>query len=332
MKVKLLTIAIATLLIGGSAYAGDDLLGSVSLKGVPKNTVVSMNPDAADLANPQPAMAPQQSAPSVTAAQGQLTPPGLPPRQGAAPAPAAAATKTVTATAPVRAASAPAAAPAAKAPAAAPARAEAQKSIVASVASTPVAKLAAAAPTAAATKTAAAPSMAPAVVTNAAAPTSVPAIRQAPAPAVAQAPAPAVVLIPSAPARRLKVVLTDREIAFQQQEEELIRQKRLLVLQAEIAELNKKISGATEPTEAPAPPPIPMPMNVLDIAEQSPVEVISTWGGDGVARNADVLVEGKRRTVRAGEVLPSGWRVTDVSRSSVTIQRGREKKTVPVRS
>lgn len=312
MKVKLLTIAIAALLMGGSAYAGDDLLGSVSLKGVPKNTAVSVNPDAADLANPQPAMAPQPTAPGAIA-------PGLPPRQG-------------TATAPARAAAAPAASPSAKAPVAAPARTEEPKAIVASVASTPVAKLAAAAPTAAATKTAAAPSVTPAVTANATAPTSVPAIRQAPAPAVAQGPAPAAALIPSAPARRLKVVLTDREIAFQQQEEELIRQKRLLVLQAEIAELNKKISGATEPTEAPAPPPMPMPMNVLDIAEQSPVEVISTWGGDGVARNADVLVEGKRRTVRAGEVLPSGWRVTDVSRSSVTIQRGREKKTVPVRS
>ncbi|WP_329832843.1 MULTISPECIES: hypothetical protein [Stenotrophomonas] len=324
MKAKILTIAIAALVAGGSAYAGDDLLGSVSLKGVPKNTVVNVNPDAADLAHPQPAAAPQQAAPKTAAPQ-QASPPGLAPRQ--APSTTAAAAKQP----PEQSRAAPATAPAAKAPSAPVAsKDDGQKSIVASVASAPVGKHGAAAPMAAATKTAAAPNVSAAVSPGTPSPASVPAVRQVPAPAVAQAPAPA--LIPAAQARRLKVVLSDREIAFQQQEEELVRQKRLLVLQAEIAELNKKISGVTESTEAPAPPPMPMPMNVLDIAEQAPVEVISTWGGDGIARNADVLVEGKRRTVRAGEVLPSGWRVTEVTRSSVTIQRGREKKTVPVRS
>lgn len=326
MKAKILTIAIAALVTGGSAYAGDDLLGSVSLKGVPKNTVVNVNPDAADLAHPQPAAAPQQAAPKTAAPQ-QASPPGLAPRQ--APTTPAAAAKQPS----ELSRAAPATAPAAKAPSAPVAsKDDGQKSIVASVASAPVGKHGAAAPMAAATKTAAAPNVSAAVSPGTPSPASVPAVRQVPAPAVAQAPAPA--LIPAAPARRLKVVLSDREIAFQQQEEELVRQKRLLVLQAEIAELNKKISGVTESTEAPAPPPMPMPMpmNVLDIAEQAPVEVISTWGGDGIARNADVLVEGKRRTVRAGDVLPSGWRVTEVTRSSVTIQRGREKKTVPVRS
>lgn len=325
MKAKILTIAIAALAAGGSAYAGDDLLGSVSLKGVPKNTVVNVNPDAADLAHPQPA-ATQQAAPKPVAPQ-QASPPGLAPRQATS-TPGAA---TKQAPAPSRVA--PATAPAVKATSApVGAKGDAQKSIVASVASAAVDKQSAVASTAAATKTAAAPNVSAAVSAGTPSPASVPAVRQAPAPAVAQASAPA--LIPSAPARRLKVVLSDREIAFQQQEEELVRQKRLLVLQAEIAELNKKISGATEPTDAlaPTPMPMPMPMNVLDIAEQSPVEVISTWGGDGLARNADVLVEGKRRTVRAGEVLPSGWRVTEVTRISVTIQRGREKKTVPVRS
>ncbi|MCU1136909.1 hypothetical protein [Stenotrophomonas maltophilia] len=324
MKAKILTIAIAALVAGGSAYAGDDLLGSVSLKGVPKNTVVNVNPDAADLAHPQPAAAPQQAAPKTAAPQ-QASPPGLAPRQ--APSTTAAAAKQPL----EQSRAAPATAPAAKAPSAPVAsKDDGKKSIVASVASAPVGKHGAAAPMAAATKTAAAPNVSAAVSPGTPSPASVPAVRQVPAPAVAQAPAPA--LIPAAQARRLKVVLSDREIAFQQQEEELVRQKRLLVLQAEIAELNKKISGVTESTEAPAPPPMPMPMNVLDIAEQAPVEVISTWGGDGIARNADVLVEGKRRTVRAGEVLPSGWRVTEVTRSSVTIQRGREKKTVPVRS
>lgn len=326
MKAKILTIAIAALAAGGSAYAGDDLLGSVSLKGVPKNTVVNVNPDAADLAHPQLAAASQQAAPKTAAPQ-QASPPGLAPRQASSTA--AAATKHAS----ELSRTAPATAPAPKAPSAqAASKDDGQKSIVASVASAPVGKQAAVAPTAAATKTATAANVSAAVSTGTPSQASVPAVRQAPAPAVAQAPAP--VLIPAAPARRLKVVLSDREIAFQQQEEELVRQKRLLVLQAEIAELNKKINGATEPTQAAAPPPMqmPMPMNVLDIAEQVPVEVVSTWGGDGIARNADVLVDGKRRTVRAGEALPSGWRVTEVTRNSVTIQRGREKKTVLVRS
>lgn len=326
MNAKILTIAIAALVVGGSASAGDDLLGSVSLKGVPKNTVVNLNPDAADLAHPQPVAAPQQVSPKTATPQ-QASTPGMPARQAsiqpvAATKPAPVAPRTAAATVPV---------PKAPSIPGAPTDSE-QKSVAASIASAPVAKHAVVAPTAPATKTAVAPSVSAAVSTGTPAPASVPAVRQAPAPAVAQVQVPAV--IPAAPARRLKVVLTDREIAFQQQEEELVRQKRLLVLQAEIAELNKKISGTTESTEVSAPPPMPMPMpmNVLDIAEQSPVEVISTWGGDGLARNADVLVEGKRRTVRAGEVLPSGWRVTEVTRSAVTIQRGREKKSVPVRS
>lgn len=324
MNAKILTIAIAALVVGGSASAGDDLLGSVSLKGVPKNTVVNLNPDAADLAHPQPVAASQQGSPKTATPQ-QASTPGLPARQAsiqpvAATKPAPVAPRTAAATVPV---------PKAPSIPGAPKDSE-QKSVSASIASAPVAKHGVAVPTAPATKTAVAPSVSAAVSTGTPAPASVPAVRQAPAPAVAQVPA----VIPASPARRLKVVLSDREIAFQQQEEELVRQKRLLVLQAEIAELNKKISGTTESTEASAPPPMPMPMpmNVLDIAEQSPVEVISTWGGDGLARNADVLVEGKRRTVRAGEVLPSGWRVTEVTRSAVTIQRGREKKSVPVRS
>lgn len=134
---------------------------------------------------------------------------------------------------------------------------------------------------------------------------------------------------PPKPRRVEPLPLQEREIAYQNREAELIREIRLLSLEARAAELRKKIIGDSQPADDSVnlPPPVLPMASVLDLPEEPPVRLISVWGTPG-ALTADVLSNGIRTSVKAGDRLPDGWQVVEVGRNSVLIQRGKKKTLV----
>lgn len=136
------------------------------------------------------------------------------------------------------------------------------------------------------------------------------------------------VVIPRVPApRRVEPLpLSEREVAYQNHEEQLIREIRLLELEAKAADLRRKIAGesANGPDSVNIPPPVLPTASVLDLPEEPPVRLISIWG-EPSALTADVLANGIRTSVKPGDKLPDGWRVVEVGRNSMLIQRGKKK-------
>lgn len=163
--------------------------------------------------------------------------------------------------------------------------------------------------------------------------------------------APAAITAPANPAATARP-LTAEQQAFLTQEAALVRRLRLLDLQAAVAEKEKKLRGDDAPSGAgsstsvdlpPIPPPIqrpgsvssPVPQNAPMTMPSPPTAppafaVASVWGVDG-RYVADLLVSGGMRvSVREGDALPSGWRVSKVLRTGVIITKGKERNTLMV--
>lgn len=153
----------------------------------------------------------------------------------------------------------------------------------------------------------------------------------APAPAAATQEAPLLTpepaLLPQVAVERPvnKVRLTPSERSFLNREEYLLRQIRLLELENQAAELSRKLEGPAtglpqlDSAALSAVAAIDEPVNTAP-----PFRLISVWGQGGSYR-ADVLVNGIRLSVSKGEELGDGWRVVDISRNALQIQRGSER-------
>lgn len=146
--------------------------------------------------------------------------------------------------------------------------------------------------------------------------------------------------------------LTAADASYAAQEEVLVKKLRLLELQVQVAEQEKKLNGgAAEGTPVDSvnlpmiPPPISRPGSVPapasgpaaalpalpDLtAPPAPLfRVVSVWGFEG-AYVADILAGGMRVSVRRGDSLPSGWRVHEVLRTGVVIAKGKKRDTLMV--
>lgn len=119
-------------------------------------------------------------------------------------------------------------------------------------------------------------------------------------------------------------MLSAKEIEFAVQEEDLLRQIRLMRMRVELADLQTKMSESNVPVAATQQPP---GLNVIDAPQPDPLMLVSVWGREESALRADFFLKGYRRTVRAGEPLIDGWVVERVTRSGVDVRRGAGSKT-----
>lgn len=163
---------------------------------------------------------------------------------------------------------------------------------------------------------------------------------------------------PSAPPKPVVRSLTPEEADYMQREAVLVRQLRLMDLQAQIADAARKISGsdgaakvvvdaAALPVLPPAsilragstPVTAPAPAATADAAAQRlpkvaavPLfQVVSIWGTEGNYA-ADIMSNGLRVPVRKGDRLPSGWTVVEVLRTGVVIANGSKRQTLLIGS
>jgi type IV pilus biogenesis protein PilP len=170
------------------------------------------------------------------------------------------------------------------------------------------------------------------------------------------APAPAApgmqpgMVAPAPPAAPLRVrPMTDAEAAYAAKEGELVRKLRLLELQAKVAEQERKllapgaIAGAPGLDAVNALPAIPQPvmrqgsLPAAPAMADAPVKarpekafsVASIWGVEG-NYFADLMAGGMRISVRKGDALPKGWRVYEVLRTGIVIEKGKERQTIQV--
>lgn len=145
---------------------------------------------------------------------------------------------------------------------------------------------------------------------------------------------PAPVLIPDAVTERAqapRVTLNPRERYFLQREAELVREIRLLELQAKAAELQKLVD-AGDSRGLPMAPEMStsnasssgMPFAETGQNTRPPFRLISVWG-EGTTLTADVIVNGVRMSVRKGDELPDGWLVLAIERGTMSIRRGSER-------
>lgn len=137
------------------------------------------------------------------------------------------------------------------------------------------------------------------------------------------------------------VVLTPAEQAALAEEASLVRDVRRLRLEAEIkklqAESNKAggigLEGALAGLPAALPaanlPAQPAPALSAGPSEPAPkaFNLMSIWGVPGSYR-ADILINGVRNPVVAGDELSGGWKVSAITAGSVQIQRGRQRQTL----
>lgn len=152
--------------------------------------------------------------------------------------------------------------------------------------------------------------------------------------------------------------LASGDAEFLQQQSELVRQLRLLTLQTQVAEQQKKLRDANAPETGGAAPatggdsvnlppisvlrpgsvpssatPLPAMPNLPPVAAPAPssgLSVASVWGVDG-SYVADMLAPGGLRvSVRQGDALPGGWRVAKVLRTGVIVEKGRNRQTLMV--
>ena len=152
--------------------------------------------------------------------------------------------------------------------------------------------------------------------------------------------------------------LSGSDAAFLDQQADLVRQLRLLELQTRVAEQQKKLREANAPSaNAPAaspggdsvnlPPSILRPGSAPQAApvaatpmpalppvsapdEGADLSVASVWGVEGNYA-ADMLAAGGMRvSVRRGASLPGGWKVAQISRTGVVIEKGRTRRTLLV--
>lgn len=153
-------------------------------------------------------------------------------------------------------------------------------------------------------------------------------------PAAVAPPSPAPVLIPDAAIERApapKVTLNPRERYFLQREAELVREIRLLELQAKAAELQKQVDAGDNRGLPMAPvmnssngASAGLPFAEDDKNSRPPFRLISVWG-EGSTLTADVIVNGVRMSVRKGDELPDGWLVFSIDRGTMSIRRGAQR-------
>jgi len=158
---------------------------------------------------------------------------------------------------------------------------------------------------------------------------------------------------PSDPPVLNNLQLDSGERQFWENESRLVRQLRLMKLQAEIAEAQRDIEGQgvrqaghlDAVNHPPMAPPLIRPGStmgdaMLDVTPPPPppprprrntgaLDVVSIWGLDG-DHTADVVSNGMRIAVREGDPLPQGWKVEAIRRTGIVITRGKEQKTLVV--
>lgn len=155
-----------------------------------------------------------------------------------------------------------------------------------------------------------------------------------PPPALMPATVPAIETVP----------LSSEEKAYFKREAALVRSLRLLELQAQIATQQRKISGPESKAEMPVMEDSPTiisrtPIPTSRASVQAPVKIktnrdlpfvlMAVWGIEG-SYNADLSSRGLRVTVREGDKLPEGWRVSEIARTGILIKRGKSSRTVLV--
>lgn len=143
---------------------------------------------------------------------------------------------------------------------------------------------------------------------------------------------------PPAPApagRSAGAKVSEAEAAFYREEASIAREIRLLELKVQRAEMASKLTALTAPPEALTPPALaalPIAATVAAAADElvnrpPPFRLISVWG-QPLSLNADVMVNGVRVSIKAGEVLPDNWTVSAITRDALHLARGRDKFTM----
>lgn len=156
----------------------------------------------------------------------------------------------------------------------------------------------------------------------------------------------------ASPAAPLRVrPMTEAEAAYAKAEGDLVRQLRLLELRAKVAEQERKLAAPGAVAGAPGldavnalpaiPPPIMRPGSLPASPAAAPAavkakpasafSVASIWGVEG-NYFADLIAGGMRISVRKGDALPKGWRVLEVLRTGIVIEKGKERQTIQVGS
>lgn len=142
--------------------------------------------------------------------------------------------------------------------------------------------------------------------------------------------------------------LTAEEQQFLTDEARMVRELRLLTLQAQIAEQQRRIEGqggAADSASAPSLPPpqgivrpgsiprqpavAPPPVAAPPAASTPTFQVVSVWGTDGNLI-AEIAANGMRVPVRKGDKMPSGWTVLEVRRTGIVIGKGKARETLMV--
>lgn len=131
----------------------------------------------------------------------------------------------------------------------------------------------------------------------------------------------------SAPAKSTPS-LTLEERNHAQEESRLLREIRLLDLQLDVASRREKLRGDSITVQATAATSAP-PSSVLSVSKPEPFRVMTIWG-DGTDMRADILVNGKRRSVRHGEAVHDGWNVAEIRPSELDIRKGNQSRTIAV--
>lgn len=118
--------------------------------------------------------------------------------------------------------------------------------------------------------------------------------------------------------------LSAEEVNFARQEEDLLRQIRLMQLRVSLRDLQRKM---VDEKEQPQPiPAAPVAESVIDVKMPDPIMLVGIWGPDEDLR-ADFFIRGFRYTAAVGTTLPEGWLVTRITRTGVEARKGRERRT-----
>lgn len=141
--------------------------------------------------------------------------------------------------------------------------------------------------------------------------------------------------------------LSQSEAAYNAAEAAMSRQLRLATLSAQIAEKEKAatpvgmdIGGL--PLSLPAlPAPSPASVSVdaaalatatLDLPKpvepEFPFRLTDLWGSEAEGYQAYISVQGMRKFVRVGDLLPGNWQVLGITQHGLRVQRGRVIKMV----
>lgn len=129
-------------------------------------------------------------------------------------------------------------------------------------------------------------------------------------------------------------LITKEERVFAEQEERLLRDIRLAQLQkalteerAAMAEAQRKMRGERKSQEPDAAAELALRTNpsIVDMPVRDPFTLVSVWGAPGNLR-ADFFYNGLRVTTKKGDILGDGWQVREIAGTSVTLQKGRQRK------